>query len=399
MKSTQTRREFTILLITMLLANIGARMWIVFEPLYLQELGADVVGVGLFFTLTTVLHIVFRFVGGWFSDRIGRLVAIGAGSLFGLIGFILLGLAPVWYWAFLAAFFLAAGRSLVGPSFDAYVAEWSSEETRARTFGRVRAQFRFVELLGPALGGAIIGSHNYRVVFMASGGLMGIATTLRLWLAWRGRRQGRVASPRPHVGFGKHLAGLGSMIFAGGLLTWLFLLDGILDVGASFSGKLQPIYLQAVGGLSESTIGILASLAGLAGIVAAWLSGRLGERWGERTAMVISLLATAGGWTLMLASNTVVGFGGAAFLWGFGSGMADPAWKSLISRAVPSASLGVTYAAFESTARLLSLPFPWIGAQLWEQVNPRLPFMVTIAITLLATIPVWLTFEVPSRSQ
>jgi hypothetical protein len=41
----------------------------------------------------------------------------------GLIGFILFGLVPVWYWAFLAAFFLAAGRSMVGPSFDAYVAE------------------------------------------------------------------------------------------------------------------------------------------------------------------------------------------------------------------------------------------------------------------------------------
>jgi len=40
----------------MLLANVGARMWIIFEPLYLQELGADVAGVGIFFTLTTILH-------------------------------------------------------------------------------------------------------------------------------------------------------------------------------------------------------------------------------------------------------------------------------------------------------------------------------------------------------
>jgi hypothetical protein len=56
MNPFQPKHIFPILLGTMLLANVGARMWIIFEPLYLQELGADVAGVGIFFTLTTILH-------------------------------------------------------------------------------------------------------------------------------------------------------------------------------------------------------------------------------------------------------------------------------------------------------------------------------------------------------
>jgi MFS family permease len=244
----------------------------------------------------------------------------------------------------------------------------------------------------------VIAAYNYRAVFILAGSLMGVATALRLWLARRGRGQKTHAPSRRRVGFGEHLFGLAGILLAGGLLTWLFLLDGVLDAGASFSEKLQPIYLQSIGGLPVSTIGILTSLAGLAGVIAAWLSGRIGQRWGERAAMVLSLLAIATGWVTMLTSTTVLGFGAAIILLGFGNGMADPAWKSLISRAVPLTSLGMTYAAFESTAHFFSLPFPWIGAQLWERVSPRAPFIVTIFITLSAVLPVWLTFKVSPES-
>jgi len=41
------------------------------------------------------------------------------------------------------------------------------------------------------------------------------------------------------------------------------------------------------------------------------------------------------------------------------------------------------------------LPAPWIGAQLWDRVNPQFPFLVTAIILLLAVIPIWLKFKLP----
>jgi MFS family permease len=47
----------------------------------------------------------------------------------------------------------AVARALVGPSFDAFIAEHSSEENRGKVFGISQAIFMIVSVVGPPLGG------------------------------------------------------------------------------------------------------------------------------------------------------------------------------------------------------------------------------------------------------
>ncbi|NIV33013.1 MAG: hypothetical protein GWN58_27290, partial [Anaerolineae bacterium] len=49
---------------TMILANVAGNMWRPLLPLYLQELGADVGQVGLFFTLGAIAPLLFQVFGG-----------------------------------------------------------------------------------------------------------------------------------------------------------------------------------------------------------------------------------------------------------------------------------------------------------------------------------------------
>ena len=66
---------------TMILANVAAQMDGPLRPLYIQELGASVKQIGIFFTLGAIAPLLFQIFGGWLSDSIGRLQAIAIGSL------------------------------------------------------------------------------------------------------------------------------------------------------------------------------------------------------------------------------------------------------------------------------------------------------------------------------
>jgi hypothetical protein len=54
---------------------------------------------------------------------------------------------------------------------------------------------------------------------------------------------------------------------------------------------------------------------------------------------------------------------------------------------------GTAFGLFHTSLGVVSLPAPWIGAQLWERVNPRFPFNLTAWISLLTVVPVWLKFK------
>ena len=84
---------------------------------------------------------------------------------------------------------------------------------------------------------------------------------------------------------------------------------------------------------------------------------------------------------------------------GMGVGMMQPAYMSLISKAVPAHLRGTAFGLFSTSLGLISLPAPWIGAQLWQTISPRFPFMITIGAVLLSVIPVLFKFKLPKNEQ
>ena len=122
-------------MVAMILANLGGNMYGPLLSLYLDSLGATVTQIGLFYTLSQVVPLVLQILGGWVSDSLGRLRAIAIGSVFGTIGALILVGSTSWGWVLLASAVGAGAGALVGPSFDAFIAEKSTNENRARVFG------------------------------------------------------------------------------------------------------------------------------------------------------------------------------------------------------------------------------------------------------------------------
>src|SRR5882762_2543292 len=66
------RRNTSLLLVALVLAGTGERLWLVFAPKYLQTLGAGVLIIGSFDALQTLLGALYAFPGGWLTDRWGQ---------------------------------------------------------------------------------------------------------------------------------------------------------------------------------------------------------------------------------------------------------------------------------------------------------------------------------------
>jgi MFS family permease len=391
-----------LFLLAMILANTGGNMYGPLMPLYLQQLNASVAQIGLFFTLASIIPLALQILGGWVSDSVGRLRAIAFGSVAGLCAYTVLILSPTWQWLLLAMAFMAVGGALVAPSFDAFIAEHSSEENRARVFGISHALFTVVSVIGPVLGGWLADAYNFKFMLLIAAGLYFLGAIIRIGMARQAAKGEEAQAGR--LSFGSLKANMRKMfglLVAGGLVTWILLTDGVRDISFSLSSNLLPVYVQDIGGLTIKEIGLLNSIFGLfmmlANIPGGWLADKKGERLG--IALGMFLIGVAVGLVIYLPTTSLWLYSPGWALLGLGVGIMSPAYQSLISKAFPKEMRGTAFGLFSTSLGLISLPAPWVGAQLWERVTPRFPFLITVVFSFLSIIPIWLKFKLPKKEE
>lgn len=406
MQTTNAKKEpllngvLKLFMFAMVLANIAGNMYGSILPLYLKELNANVLQVGLFFTLSNIVPMALQILGGWLSDTLGRLRSIAIGSVAGVFSYVGIILAPTWQWVLLGEGLGAVTRSLIGPSFSAFIAEQSPEHNRARVFGVTNSIFMLVVIIGPPLGGWMADTYGFKPMLVAAGLLYTVAALVRVGMA-RTASQGAEANPEKLslISLKGKLGAIAGMIFAGGLLTWILITDGARDIAYTMSFTLESLYLEEVGGLTMQKIGLLASVFGMANMITAIPAGKLADVKGERVAITAGFLLSALGLLIFLNVNTFLGYAVAWAFFGIGEGLLGPAYQSLISKAVPENLRGTAFGLMHSSLGLFSLPAPAVGAQLWERFNPQMPFRITTGIVLLTIIPTWLKFKLPDEKN
>lgn len=386
-----------LFLAAMVFANIGGNMYGSLMPLYLKDLGSSIPQIGLFFTISQIVPLFLQILGGWVSDTLGRLRAIAIGSVFGVIGFVPLVLADSWGWLVMAVAITSVARALVGPSFDAFIAEHSSEENRGRVFGISQTIFMVVAVVGPPLGGWLAQDYGFKLMLLVAGAFYLFAAIMRIGMAREAAKTETSKKKLSFEGLKSNLSTMFGLMFSGGLITWILLTDGFRDVSFQLSGNLFPVYMQDIGGLSIQQIGWATSLFGLCMMLVTIPGGWLSDKVGERVGIALGMVLMSGALFLLInipQGNQFLYFVGWAMA-GMGVGVSTPAYQSLISKAVPQHLRGMAFGLFSTSLGIISLPSPWIGAQLWDRFSPQFPFTITAIAILLSIIPVWLKFKLP----
>lgn len=160
--------------VTLLIDVLGIGIIIPVLPSLIQQFtGGDLsrasLNAGWLMASYAIMQFLFSPIFGGLSDQFGRRPVILA-SLFGFtIDYLILGFAPSLAWLFVGR--IMAG--ITGASFttaQAYIADVSKPEERAKNFGLVGAAFGLGFIIGPAVGG-FLGHFGLRVPFFAAAAL------------------------------------------------------------------------------------------------------------------------------------------------------------------------------------------------------------------------------------
>jgi MFS family permease len=387
-------------LVAMILANIAGQMAYTNLSLYMIDLGASVTQVGLVFTLASLVPMVLQIFGGWLSDTIGRLRVIAMGSSVAVFGYLIFSIAPSWIWVLIGLSVEYVSNSMVGPSFNSYISEQSDESQRGRVFGMMSSFSMVVTVIGPALGGFLAYRFGFQPMLRVAFVFYLSATLLRIWMATRERFEAKKDAQKPTwFAFRTEIVSMFGLLVGGGILTWIWLTDALSDMSFNMIDQLMPIFLSDIGRLNVEQIGYVNAARGVAIILSAPLGGWLVDKYSEKVTIAVGFtLASVALATLVTAQN-FAGFILAMVIFGLGTGALMPGYESLISKVVPENKRGLAFGLFGTTLGILSLPFPWIGAQLWERISPQTPFFFVVGACLMVTVLVWWKFGLKDKKR
>jgi DHA1 family tetracycline resistance protein-like MFS transporter len=320
--------------------------------------------VGLLFASYSVMQLIFSPILGGLSDKSGRrpvlfLSIIGTG-----IGFLILGMAN-------SLWMLFAGRILDGitggniSTAQAYIADVTTNEDRAKGMGLIGAAFGLGFIFGPAIGG-ILSRWGIHVPFFFAAGLC-FANAMLLYFTL----PETVTADHP----AKHSAtrGRGLQQLLRSLkqprLAFVLTIYFLFIVAFSIMTTAFSLYTMFRFGYDAQHTGYLFAYVGLiAVIIQGGLIGRLVKRFGEVPLVIVGALCFA----ISLFAVPFVGpaAGGLAALlvgggvFSMGNSLATPALTSLASKSVGAGEQGTVLGVTQSVASLARAVGPFLAAVL-----------------------------------
>src|SRR6266851_391361 len=146
-----------ILFLIVFVDLVGFGLIIPLLPFYAERFGASPQQVTILMAVYSLMAMLAAPLWGRLSDRIGRRPVLMASMLAAALAYLWLGLASALWMLFAARAFAGACAGNIAAA-QAYIADVTPPERRARGMGLIGAAFGLGFIIGPALGGLIAGN-------------------------------------------------------------------------------------------------------------------------------------------------------------------------------------------------------------------------------------------------
>jgi MFS family permease len=356
--------------------GIGESMFLLFQPIYLQQLGADPIQIGVilgaFGAVMTLAHIP----AGHLSDRLGRRPMLITAWLIGVSATFFMAIASDLAIFIIGLLFYGLTAFVASP-LDSYTTAARGKWSVARAITFVSMTFNAGAVLGPVAGGMIGDRYGFRMVYLIAACIFVISSILIQFISSQPRDHLDPENPPQSL-----LANRRYLIF----LAIYF----IVAFAAFVPQPLTPNFLKNVHGLSLSVIGQLIAIGYLGNTILQLLLGQLEARLG----FLLGQVGVAG-FALFLWMGT--GFGwfalGYFLLGGFralrGLGVAQ------VRPLVHESQMGLAYGIAETCGSATVLLAPPLAGYLYT-ADPALMYPVGLLLIGLALV---LTLIYVPRSQ
>jgi MFS family permease len=269
--------------------GVGETMFFVFQPIYLQHLGANPLAIGGILGASGLVMTLVHIPSGHLSDRWGRKPMLVGAWMIGIVSGLTMALAKS-LTVFIIGVLLYAFTAFVISPLDSYLTaargNWSV--ARAITFSGIC--FNAGAVIGPFAGGWVGDHYGLRTVYFIVTGIFVFSTLFIFLVESQPQDHHDLADPPAGLMTNWRLLGFLSIYFLVALFTYL-------------PQPLTPNFLENQRGLSLTQIGALGSIGGIGNTTFNFLLGMLEARagflLGQLGVMVYALLLWKGtefGW-------------------------------------------------------------------------------------------------------
>ncbi|MFT3727797.1 MAG: TCR/Tet family MFS transporter [Terricaulis sp.] len=394
------KHALTFIFFTVLIDTIGFGVVMPVMPKLLMSMtgksAADVTLVaGFLLTTYAALQFVCGPIMGNLGDRYGRRpVLLGSLAAFSL-DYLLMGFAPNVAWLFVGRAVAGIAGAVYSPAM-AYIADVSTPDKRAQSFGIVGAAFGVGFILGPVLGGFVAEWGTERTPFFVASALALLNFAYGLFVLpesltpdHRRKFEWRRANPLGTLAALRRYPAVISL--AGAVFLWQ-LGHQVYPSTWSFFAKIRFNW-------SEGQIGAsLAFVGALMAITQGFLTGRIVKRLGERRAVMVGVCSGVLG-MLGMAFATQGWFAFVAMALGGLQGVTYPSMNAIMSKRVPPNEQGELQGGLASMMSLTTIAGPILMTQALGRFSAvGAPIYFPGAAFLLAAILATLSLLIVLRS-
>ena len=372
------RSALAVVYVTVFIDLLGFGIILPSLPYYARALGASGFRLGVLFTSYSLAQLVGSTVLGRLSDRHGRrpilLLSLLGSSVSMAFSGLATGLLP-----------LAAARALAGlfggsiATAQAYIADVTGRDERAKYMGLLGASIGIGFVLGPALGAGIVALGGG---FAGSAFVASFLAALNLGFAWT-----RLPESRPRAGgAGSHRLTFHAFL---ALLTrpslWRILAATFLTTFAFVALEATLAYFAKDRfGITERRFGAILAYVGLIVIgVQGGLIGRMTRAFGVRHVAIAGEILMGAALLCLPFSSSAAWMLAALGLASAGQAMCSPTLSTLLSQGGTPDDHGTLLGAGQSLAAAARATSPLLAGLLYD-LQPESPYMVSGALAALA---------------
>ena len=358
---------------------LGLTIVIPLLAIYAESFGASAIVAALLMPTFAVCQLVAGPLLGKLSDRHGRRPILLFSQIGTLIGFVMM--AEAW-----SLWMVFAGRALDGLTAgnltvaQAYIADHTPPERRARAFGLIGIAFGLGFLVGPAVSGWLSG-YSYAAPFWAAAALSGLSILGTWFLLPKDVSTAPAAPARSGGPGGERLGILDWGLYATyfqrpmlrGLLVqfFVYMFSFSLFTGGFALYAERHLFWNGLP-FTPREIGFTFAGAGVCGaLVQGGLIGRMVARWGEATVAAVGFAMLAVGYFVLGAGTTIAMLAVATVVSSLGSAVIRPTITALVTRLADRSEQGIVLGLTQSLSSLAAITAPPVAGFLIEHDHGR----------------------------
>ncbi|MDP6688999.1 MAG: MFS transporter [Alphaproteobacteria bacterium] len=352
-------------------------------PLYAQSFGVPASAIGMAVAIYGLARFFVAVPSGQLSDWLGRRPTLAIGGIISATGSFWCAAATGYPEFIVARFVSGFGAGIILTTGQVVLADISTPERRGRIIAIYQGSFLFAVGIGPFPGGLLATHFGLAAPFQA----YGTASLLAMAVAWfavketKGLAQAGTAQSGPGAfTYWRQVRLLmGQIGFV--LVSIVSLINAVTRTGGLFT--VVPVFAALHLALSVAEIGFGMALGSVAGLVAAYPTGVLVDRFGRKAVIVPSTLITGAAMLLFMLAPGYLWFVTACVVWGIAASVGGTAPAAYAADSAPPGMNAAAMSTFRMVGDLGYVIGPIALGFIVDVQGPQTALLLTAALSVI----------------